>query len=208
LKNYIYAMRTFLFIILCLSFFSMASSQNFEGGFLVGLTASQIDGDSYRGYNKVGLQGGGWVRRMFTYTVGGQMEIRYVQKGALKTNTVNDPTYERTGLQYIDIPLMAQYIYNQKILFELGIGPEVLINANLRDENGALPIPDPQYNRFTMSAIAGVGYRFFEVITVNFRFNYSILPIRAHPSGQTYLLNQGHYSNVLSFGVCYQIRGN
>jgi hypothetical protein len=180
-------------------------SQNFEGGIMAGLTASQIDGDNYRGYNKVGMQGGGWVRRMFTYTLGGQMELRYVQKGALKRNTVDDPTYSRTFLHYIDVPLMAQYVYNRNVVLELGIGPEILMRAKQEDANGELPIPDPQYNRFTMSAIAGVGYRFLDVFSAHFRFNYSILPIRAHPSGQTYLLNKGHYNNVLNIALYYQL---
>ena len=189
-------------------FTGIVSSQNFEGGVLAGLTASQIDGDNYRGYNKVGLQAGGWVRRMFTYTLGGQMEIRYVQKGALKRNTVDDPTYSRTSLHYIDVPLMAQFFYNEDVILELGIGPEILLFAKQEDENGELPIPDPKYNRLTVSAIAGIGYRFLEVFSVHFRFNYSILPIRPHPSGQSYLLNQGHYSNVLSIAVNYEIGNN
>jgi len=46
------------------------------------------------------------------------------------------------------------------------------------------------------------------VVAVHFRFNYSILPIRAHPSGQSYLLNQGHYSNVLSIALYYQLGNN
>ncbi|MFC2115597.1 outer membrane beta-barrel protein [Bacteroidota bacterium] len=198
-------MKQFLLVFLLSALAGMASSQNFEGGALIGLTASQIDGDNYKGYNKVGLQGGGWVRRMFTYTLGGHMEIRYVQKGALKTNTVNDPTYLRTTLHNIDIPIVAQYFYNEDVVIELGLGPEILISARMEDRDSELEIPDPQYNRFTLSAIAGVGYRFFEVYSVHFRFNYSMLPIRAHPSGQTYLLNQGHYSNVLSIAFYYQI---
>jgi hypothetical protein len=133
------------------------------------------------------------------------MELRYVQKGALKRNTVDDPTYRRTALHYIDIPLVAQYVYDRSVVFELGIIPEVLLSAKQEDENGSLPIPDPQYNFFTMSATAGVGYRFLEILSVHFRFSYSILPIRAHPSGQTYLLNQGHYSNVLSIALYYQL---
>jgi len=201
-------MKHFVLIILIASLAFTASSQKFEGGAIVGLTASQIDGDNYKGYNKVGLQGGAWVRRMFTYTFEGQMEIRYIQKGALKRNTVDDPTYSRTALHYVDIPLMAQYIYNESVVLELGISPEILIAAKLEDENGELPIPDPKYNRFTMSAIAGVGYRFLDVVAVHFRFNYSILPIRAHPSGQSYLLNQGHYSNVLSIALYYQLGKN
>ena len=201
-------MKKFLFIFLLTALAGIASSQNFEGGVLFGLTASQIDGDNYRGYNKVGLQGGAWVRRMFSYTMAGQMEIRYVQKGALKTNTVDDPTYYRMALHYIDIPIMAQYIYNENVVFELGIGPEILMSAKAQDEYGDIEITDPKHYRFTMSAIAGVGYRFLEVYSIHFRFNYSVLPIQAHSSGQSYLLNQGKYSNVLSFAFYYQIGKN
>lgn len=184
----------------------IAGGQNFEGGILGGLTASQIDGDAYRGYRKVGLHGGAWVRRMFTYTAGGHMEIRYVQKGALHTPTDNDPTYTRTMIHNIDIPLMAQLYYNEDVILELGVGPEILMSVKLEDENGPAPGFDPgAYHRFSMSAIAGVGYRFLDVMQVHFRFNYSILPIRPHPSGQTWLLNKGHYSNSLSIALYYEI---
>lgn len=201
-------MKQLLLITLLSSLIFIANAQNFEGGFMGGLTASQIDGDDYRGYNKVGLQGGAWARRMFTYTIAGQMEIRYVQKGAFKKPSVNDPAYVKTGLHYVDIPLMAQFFYNEDVVLELGIGPEILILARAQDEYGQIDIRDPQYYRFTMSAIVGVGYRFLEVFTVNFRFNYSVLPIRPHESGQTYLLNQGKYSNVLSLAIYYQLGVN
>lgn len=201
-------MKHILFIILLSVLTSVAYPQKFEGGILLGLTASQIDGDSLSGYNKVGLQGGGWVRHMFTYTVGGQMEIRYTQKGALKTRNTGDNDYLKTALHYIDIPLMVQYIFNENIVLELGIDPEVLIAAKVEDENGPLEPIDPKYNRFTLGAFAGVGYRFLEVFSIHLRFNYSILPIQAHPSGQTYLLNQGNYSNMLSFALYYQIGKN
>ncbi len=201
-------MRYILLILLLYPLTFFATAQNFEGGALLGLTASQIDGDDYKGYNKVGLQGGAWVKRMFTYTVGGQMEIRYVQKGAFKKPSANDPTYRKTGLHYVDIPLMAQFFYNEDVVFELGIGPEVLITARAQDEYGQIDIRDPQYYRFTMSAIVGIGYRFLDVMSVNFRFNYSVLPIRPHESGQSYLLNNGKYSNVLSIALYWELGNN
>jgi hypothetical protein len=195
---------------LFLSFTGFANSQQFEGGILGGLTASQIDGDSYSGYNKVGIQAGAWVQRLFTYTVAGQMELRYVQKGSLHTNKPNDPNqiYYKCALHYIDLPIMAQYIYNEKVIFELGIGPEFLLSGKEYDENGEWPEMGPPFQSFTMSAIAGIGYTFWEVLIFSARFNYSIIPIRDHPSGQNYLLNQGQYSHMLSFAVYYKITGN
>jgi hypothetical protein len=201
-------MWRFIYIVLFIFCFENSFSQHFEGGILGGLTASQIDGDSYRGYNKVGLQAGAWVQRLFTYTLAGQLELRYVQKGSLKTNKPGDPTYYRASLHYIDIPIMAQYIYNDKVIFELGIGPEFLLSAKEQDGNGDLPDREPHFHNFTMSAIAGIGYTFWDMLTFTARFNYSIIPIRDHPSGQTYLLNQGQYSNVLSFAIYYKISRN
>ena len=200
-------MRRLLFNITFLFCTVSAFSQQFEGGILGGLTASQIDGDSYSGYNKVGIQAGAWVHRLFTYTIAGQMELRYVQKGSLKTNKLNDPTYYKASLHYIDIPIMAQYIYNEKVIFELGIGPEFLVSSKESDAHGELPDREPHFHTLTMSAIAGIGYTFWDVLTFSARFNYSIIPIRDHPSGQSYLLNQGQYSHVLSFAVYYKISG-
>ena len=59
-----------------------------------------------------------------------------------------------------------------------------------------------------VDTVRGVGYRFLDVFSAHFRFNYSILPIRAHPSGQTYLLNKGHYNNVLNVALYYQLGKN
>ena len=150
---------------------------------------------------------GAWVQRLFTYTLAGQMELRYVQKGSLHTNKPGDATYYKAALHYIDIPIMAQYIYNEKVIFELGIGPEFLISSKEQDAHGDLPEREPYFHTFTMSAIAGIGYTFWEVLTFTARFNYSIIPIRDHPSGQSYLLNQGQYSHVLTFAVYYKISG-
>jgi hypothetical protein len=200
-------MRRFAHILLLLPFATFSHAQHFEGGILGGLTASQIDGDSYSGYNKVGIHTGAWVQRLFTYTLAGQLELRYVQKGSLQTNKPDDPTYYRCALQYIDMPIMAQYIYNEKVVFELGIGPEFLLKGKEYDAHGQLPEREPHFHTFTMSAIAGIGYTFFDVLTFTARFNYSIIPIRAHPSGQSYLLNQGQYSHMLSFAVYYRISG-
>jgi hypothetical protein len=201
-------MKRFTYIMLLLFCTGYAHSQQFEGGILGGLTASQIDGDSYSGYNKVGIQAGAWVQRLFTYTIAGQLELRYVQKGSLHTNKPNDPVYYKCVLHYIDLPIMAQYIYNEKVVFELGIGPEFLVSGKEFDAYSELPEREPYFHSFTMSAIAGIGYTFWNVLTFSARFNYSIIPIRDHPSGQSYLLNQGQYSHVLSFAVYYKISGH
>ena len=83
----------------------------------------------------------------------------------------------------------------------------LLISGKEFDAHSELPEREPYFHKFTMSAIAGIGYTFWNVLTFSARFNYSIIPIRDHPSGQSYLLNQGQYSHVLSFAVYYKISG-
>jgi len=143
---------------------------------------------------------------MFTYTIEGQLELRYIMKGAYETENIDDAIYYKLVLHYVDIPLTVHYIYKKNFLFEAGLAPEFIVyHREEEDEYGASPVDAPPFHKLTMSAIGGIGYKFLEKITVNIRYNYSVFPIRNHPSGQTYLLNRGQYNNVLTFAVYYQI---
>jgi len=185
---------------------AITTGQYFDGGALIGLSASQVDGDTYSGFNKLGFLGGAWVRRMFTYTTGGQMEVRYVMKGAYETENIDDAIYYKLSIHYVDIPVLINYHYKENVIFELGISPEFLVyDREEEDPNGTSPVDAPKFHKLTMSAIGGLGYTIWDVLTVNVRYNYSVIPIRKHPSGQTYLLNRGQYSNVLTFSMYYQI---
>ena len=203
-KNKINLLSLLLFIPL-LSF-----SQYFEGGAVAGLSASQVDGDTYSGFNKLGILAGGWVRRMFTYSVGGQLEVRYIMKGAYESENIDAAYLYRLVLHYADIPIMINYHYRERVLFEIGLSPEFLVYHREDDQYGEIPEGEtanggPPFHWLTMSAIGGIGYTFWERFMVNVRYNYSVMPIRDHPSGQTYLLNRGQYNNVLTFSMYYQI---
>ena len=81
-------MKKFLVIVLFI-IPVMTLAQRFKGGVLLGICASQVDGDTYGGFDKVGLQGGVFVNTKFTKYWGAQMEIQYNAKGARK-KTSND----------------------------------------------------------------------------------------------------------------------
>ncbi len=189
--------------------FSMTSlptfSQYFDGGVVGGLSASQVDGDTYWGFNKLGLLGGGWVKRMLTYNIGAQLELIYIGKGAYKPNKENDPVYYKASLHFIDIPVCINYLYRERVAFDLGLEPELLVSAKEEDAYGVIPEEPPYYRKLSLSAFAGIGYRFFDQFIANVRYNYSVIPIRKHASGQHYRLNRGQYNNVLTFSIYYQI---
>jgi hypothetical protein len=198
--------KKIIYILLFTVLFPVISfSQYFDGGAVAGLSASQVDGDRYWGFNKLGLLGGAYIKRMFTYTIEGQMELRYIMKGAYEAENIDNALYYKLVLHYVDIPLTVHYIYRKNFLFELGVAPEFIVYNREEDEYGKTPEDAPPFHRLTMSAIGGIGYIFWDKITLDIRYNYSVVPIRKHPSGQTYLLNRGQYNNVLTFAVYYQI---
>jgi hypothetical protein len=193
----------FLFIIISFSSYS----QQFEGGFFAGVSASQIDGDNFAGYNKGGLTAGAYITREITRNIKWKTEIRYIMKGSYQKYTEENPVYYKTTLHYAEIPVLAQYFFKGKTFFEFGLLPEVLLSSKEEDEGGIIPTDQTlPFHRFSLEATAGMGYFLTKNIAAGFRFNYSVLTCRDHASGQTYYANRGQYNNVLSFSVYYHFK--
>jgi hypothetical protein len=190
-----------IFIIFPISLFS----QKFEGGFFGGLSASQIDGDAYSGYNKVGITAGAYFTREINRNLNWKTELRFIQKGAYKKNTENDPTLFKTTLQYVEVPIILQYFYNKKVFLEAGIIPEILLSNKEETENGVTPFNEIShpFNRFVIEGTAGVGYFLTNHIAAGFRYSYSLLPISDFALGTLYRAKRGSDNNVLSFTLYY-----
>jgi hypothetical protein len=86
-------------------------SNRIRGGIILGMNASQIDGDDYAGFHKVGFNAGFYgqlpvSKRFFIST-----EILYSQEGA--NNPVNPSTpvqdYFKWNLQYAQIPVLIHF---------------------------------------------------------------------------------------------------
>lgn len=175
-------------------------SQDFKGGILAGMSAPQVDGDSYGGFNKAGLILGAFVRRDFKEKISGQIEVKYIGKGSTNGNPKN---YGYTflydlRLHYIEIPVLFQYQVIKNLSLEAGPGFGFLVKSVEKDEQGIMPDSKP-FNKFELSGSVGVGYSFFERFKFNVRFSYSLLPIREHAGGGTYYSNKGQSNKVLEF---------
>ena len=190
------------------------SAQRFEGGVLAGITASQVDGDSYSGYNKIGLQAGVFVSTAFKKNFGAQMEIRYAGKGAQKLTTTDDTKVYKLALHYIDLPLMVTYTLKKKIVFDLGVVPGYMFAKNGEDSGGPVN-PDyfVKFKKIDIALLAGVNYKISEHLKVNVRYSYSLRSINdfkdtfAYYSwvGNLFGYRTGDYNNYLTLGVYYQI---
>ena len=179
-------------------------AQPFEGGFFGGLSASQVDGDTYSGFNKVGLTAGGYISSDLARPWKWKAELRYIQKGAFQRTSIDNPDYYRLAIHYVEIPLLIQYFINDQLYLEAGLAPDVYLFHKEEDEYDDIPGDEgPAYHRFGLNAGAGIGYFITDRIIVGLRNSYSAIPMREHASGQTYLLNRGQYNNVLALSLYY-----
>ena len=89
----------------------MTAQQRFRAGAVLGLTASQIDGDISAGYNKLGLQAGLRVIGSLTQRTEASLEFLFSQRGAqreLVKNRYGD-LLDPVTLNYVEIPLQWHY---------------------------------------------------------------------------------------------------
>lgn len=197
-------MKKTLLILIILATSQIGFTQTFGGGFFGGLSASQLDGDLSGGYQKAGLSFGIYTNVMLNKYVDAQIEIKYIQKGSNSQN--EDPTLSYVSkLNYIELPIFLKYRFLDKFSANIGLAVGSLQKAT-EDKGGYGDEPAyPEFNQFEFSGLVGVEYKIIENLLFNVRFNYSILPVRAHPGDQTYFLNKGQYNNVLTFAVYFQL---
>ena len=190
-------------IIIVISLFMIPANlvaQRFKGGVMAGLNVSQIDGDSWAGYNKAGLVGGAFVYTDFTDKWGAQMEIRYAAKGSASPKYYGSSIKFR--LQYIEIPLVTTFKPLKYLAFQGGLSFGYLFSAGRNDGDGYQKI---NLSKNTETALCvGINFSYFKSFDLNARFAYSVFPISADYIDQTF--NYGAlYNDVITFGIYYHI---
>jgi hypothetical protein len=193
-------------ILLCCGFLSISiHAQNFGGGLILGLSASQVSGDNLGGFNKAGLLAGGFIDLQLSKTLKGQMEMTFIQKGSNNPN-MNENNYSDINLSYVEIPLLVKYQQSRSIAIEGGVEAAFLISASVNDIYGQVPTNSTrEFNTTDISIFIGMDYYINPKLILNSRISNSIIPIRAHASGATFKLNKGQYNSVLSFSLHYII---
>ncbi|HPJ46999.1 MAG TPA: outer membrane beta-barrel protein [Tenuifilaceae bacterium] len=200
-------MKRALVSILFLSFSLFGFSQNFNGGLLAGMSATQVDGDTYAGYNRVGLIAGVWVSRSYTPLVTIRSELRFIQKGSYRRFT--DGAGGTTGfysirLNYAEMPFLVEYKYRENIIPYAGLSFGYLWKAVEKNADGPFPEDEQAlFEKLEFAANAGVEYKLTEKFSFCATFSYSIFPIRRYKDNVTYRWDRGQLNNVLQFYVRY-----
>ena len=198
--KYIYSKIIFL-ILVGLPYYAL--SQQFNGGILGGVSASEISGDRLEGPNKAGIYAGGFVNRYISEKSSIQMELDFIQKGSRKNpDTLDNSNFYLLRLNYVE--LFVHYKWDFSNVFTLEAGPSYGILINSYEEADGQVLSEPPFNSGDLSGNIGLFFTLTEHWRFNMRYSNSILAVRAHSKGQTYKWNRGQYNEVLSFTLHYQ----
>lgn len=194
--------------------FGQVSAQDFYAGPIIGASFSQVDGDSYAGFNKAGFVIGGFAGRSLSDIWDVQMEIVYIQKGSRKTPDAENGDYSdyMIHLNYIQFPVLVR-LKQKKFSIEGGICIGSLLGS--REEEFGEPIVSQYIVPFKStewSWLCGVNYQITERLRVNGRFSYSLFRIRVPYNGDVNVYNPhwdqhkpGQYNDVISVAFYYDL---
>jgi hypothetical protein len=216
-----------------LFFTGVSTAQRFNGEIIAGMNLSQVDGDEVYGYTKFGANTGLGVMLPFSFKKNGEqnwavsMEMLWHQKGSYKKNRSNlnfcdtcpdetpcDPDIKyRLQMDYVSLPVMLHYT-DPHTNWTFGVGVAYNRLFRIREmENGvrtSASLSNGPYTLTDYDALVDVRFRIYQRLKFNFRYEYSIVPIRTR---RFYKPKIGHYDqepwdrnqyhNILTFRLIY-----
>jgi hypothetical protein len=187
--------------------------RTFFGGLIAGGNFTQVDGDNYAGYHKIGVNVGGIVYARFTNNIAGSLEILYSEKGSrghrsqLSNNRVFELKRYNINLNYAEVPVMLNYFDKQWANFGAGlsysqlIGSKESVETNNTTFNDTINFDRYPFKKYDLNFIVGGSLKLVKGLHLNLRFQYSLLPVRKtiYPE----LGRAEQYNNVWTFRLVY-----
>jgi hypothetical protein len=201
-KHYLPVLVIMILLIMTVSM----NGQQFNAGFFGGLNVSQVSGDSFKGFNKLGFTAGFFVNSPIEKHFYWQAEIKYGTRGVYEGPSDGNPTLYKSSYHIVELPLSINYLFDKKILLELGTSPEVLITTRYWDENGLMDQSRyPDNRRFGLSVFAGIGYWFNDRMMAGLRYTNSAIPFR-DPEEWNNPQYRGNFHNVISITLGFRFK--
>ncbi len=195
---------TVLIILLFLS--TSVSAQYIKGGVIAGLNATQVDGDTYIGYHKLGINAGAIAIVPINKKFNASMEILFSQKGSLKKQNPKNPFPNSYKLQigYVDVPVLINFKFKEEEKISFGTGASFGSLVRFKEyvdglEKTSYYIETP-YESMDINWIANVLYEFIPHLYFNFRYAYSLRYIRVVKINGVV---EKQKNNMLSFRLMY-----
>lgn len=192
-------MKFYFFILASFLFPLYLSGQNVGAGLSLGTNFCQVDGDFFKGYNKIGINAGGYAWYDFDERISLQAEILYSVKGA-RANTGGLGVYH-LRLNYVDFPIIGNYRiigdYDLGFSIQAGLVPGYLLFAKL-GPSGLITTVTQNYRKLSTEVSAGISADLAPKISAFARWHYSIRDISAFADPTTSFKQTNHY---VTFGL-------
>lgn len=202
-------MRKYIFLMTWLVILAnLAFSQRFEGGIIAGFNATQVAGDTYKGYHKPGVAIGGFVQTNLSRTVFAGMELKLMQKGARNIDSLatNGQIKYIMRLSYVDLPVYLGVRTSERISMFAGLSPGYLISGKEFNDYGRFPAEDSHpFNAIDVQALLGFRLQLTRRISADVRGAYSLLPIRNQPGNAIWYWKSNQFNNILSTTILYRL---
>lgn len=170
----------FVFILSFFFMLSFAQDENegrlFKAGVVLGFNASQLDGDRFRGYSKLGLNAGLKAKYLLPSKpkVGLGVEMLFSMKGSsedLNFSSANNTQF-KIKMNYIEIPVLVSY-KEWNIDFHAGVSYGRLISAST--EILTTDYIESDFRKDDMNVLLGATYVFLEDWGVTLRYSRSFV---------------------------------
>ena len=189
--------------------FYVEEKRTFIGGLVAGGNFTQVDGDDFRGYAKIGANFGGIVYAQIDEGFALSMEILYSQKGSRsKTGIEAEPglfiTNYRIELNYAEVPIMINYFFKRKSGFGAGFSYSQLASSNeVLETNPPKTYNLEQYpfHKVDINFLLGGNIHLHGGLFLNLRFQYSMIPVR-HKVPEVYFRGE-EYNNLFALRLMY-----
>lgn len=193
-------------------------AQIFKAEIISGINFSQVDGDEVYGYKKMGANLGLGV--IFPISKNKKwlvsLETIYNQKGATARKTAVDtfpqPWKYRLFLDYVEAPIMIHLEDKESWTIGLGFSWGRLVGAKEYENGVRVDSTTPQssvYAHNDWNILADIRFRIYRGLKFNFRYAYSLIPIRERFFTKTTIVEGPHwrnqYNNMLTFRLIYVI---
>jgi hypothetical protein len=192
----------------------------FYGGLVAGGNFTQVDGDNYAGYHKVGVNVGGIVYAQLANKLAASMEILFVQKGSRAHKEQVTPFIDPTAgipvtiqkynidLNYAEVPIMINYFDKRKSNFGAGFSYSQLISSNEKivTNPGLAPETNPSdypFRKADINLLAGVNLKLTGGLFLNVRFQYSLFSIRDEDVKFRNYIRKDQYNNLYVLRLMY-----
>lgn len=198
----------FLFLLCGCAADLTAQEGRFGMGLVLGLNASQIDGDNSFGYNKMGLTGGLKGRVFLRNPLELQTGILYSRQGSRSVFLSRNPWDLHIDLHYVQIPLEFHFKdwLQEKGYYAFhyfaGLNYGRLVYLSVRD--GGFGVPDAGYIPNDISWFLGAQYQISKPLGVALRYtrSFNLLYDRDKVVGSQYRSMLGYF---LSLQLVYHL---